>query len=89
MCWSSVAVDLLPDTQNYALHMRRECRKRFPRHRLQWKPLVSDPGMHDARDARAVIHGLSWGMSGSLTGSGGETFPEFPAHAQPAILPIW
>ena len=28
------------------LHMRRECRERFPRHRLQRKPLVSDPGMH-------------------------------------------
>ena len=26
--------------------MRRECRERFPRHRLQRKPLVSDPGMH-------------------------------------------
>ena len=29
----------------------------FPRHRLQWKPLVSDPGMHHGvRDARAVMH---------------------------------
>ena len=27
-------------------HMRRECRERFPRHRLRRKPLVSDPGMH-------------------------------------------
>ena len=26
--------------------MRRECRERFPRHRLKRKPLVSDPGMH-------------------------------------------
>ena len=26
--------------------MRRECRERFTRHRLQRKPLVSDPGMH-------------------------------------------
>ena len=26
--------------------IRRECRERFPRHRLQRKPLVSDPGIH-------------------------------------------
>ena len=32
------------------LPMRRECRERFPRHRRQMKPLVSDPGM------RAVLH---------------------------------
>ena len=38
-------MDLLPDTQNCGLHMRRECRERFPRHRPQRKP-VSDPGMH-------------------------------------------
>ena len=35
---------LLPDTENCWLRMRRECRERFPRHRLQRKPLVSDPG---------------------------------------------
>ena len=28
----------------------------FPRHRLQGKPLVSDPGMHHLRDASAVMH---------------------------------
>ena len=37
---------LLPDTWNCGLCMRRECRERFPRHRLQKKPLVSDPDMH-------------------------------------------
>ena len=44
---------LLPDTQNCGLRMRRECRERFPRHRLQRKPLVNDPGMHHGtwRDA--------------------------------------
>ena len=26
--------------------MRREWKGRFPRHKLQMKPLVSDPGMH-------------------------------------------
>ena len=55
--------------------MRRE---RFPRHRLQRKPSVSDPGMH---------HG-TWCMSGSLTHGDGKTFPVLPAHAQPAILRV-
>ena len=35
---------LLPDTQNCGLRRYRECRERFPHHRLQMKPLVSDPG---------------------------------------------
>ena len=52
--------------------MRRECRERFPRNRLQRKPLVSDPGM---------LHGTSithvpWCMSGSLTSGGGENGPD-------------
>ena len=48
--------------------MRRECRKRFPRHQRQRKPLVSDTGMH---------HGthVPWCMSGSLTRGGGENVP--------------
>ena len=37
---------LLPDTRNCGLRMRRECRERFPHHRLQRKPLVSDPDIH-------------------------------------------
>ena len=42
----------------------------FSRHRLQRKPLVSDPGMnHDPR----VTH-VSWCMSESLTRGGRETF---------------
>ena len=53
---------LLPDTQNCGLRMRRECRERFPRHRLQRKPLVSDPGM---RHGTCVPH-VRWCMSGSL-----------------------
>ena len=58
--------------------MRRLCRERFPRRRLQRKPLVSDPGM---RRARGVVHvGIvnPW-WRGEL----------FPAHAQPAIFSIW
>ena len=76
---------LLKDTQNYGLRMRRECRERFPRQRLQRKPLVSDPGMHHG----TCVTYVSWCMSGSLTCGGGENVPVFPAHAQPAILRIW
>ena len=51
--------------------MRRGCRERFPHHRLQRKPLVSDPGMqHDT----CVTHVLGC-MSGSLTRGGGESIP--------------
>ena len=39
---------LLPDTYNCGLRMCREYRERFPRHRLERKPLASDPSMHDA-----------------------------------------
>ena len=49
------------------------------------KPLVSDPGMHHCT---CVTH-VPWCMSRSLTRGGGETFPAFPAHVQPAILRIW
>ena len=42
--------------------MRRECWERFPRHRLQRKPLVSDPDMHHGT---YVTH-VPWCMSGSL-----------------------
>ena len=73
---------LLTDTKNCGLRMHRECWERFPRHRLQRKPLASDPGMH---------HGtcVTWCMSGSLTRGGGEMFPAYPAHVQPANLRIW
>ena len=43
---TSTCMDLLPDTQNCGLRMRREFRERFPRRRLQRKPIVSDPSMH-------------------------------------------
>ena len=46
--------------------MRRECREHFPRHRLQRKPRVSDPGMHYGT---CVTH-VPWCMSGSLARSG-------------------
>ena len=81
----SYSMGLLPDTQNCGLRMRRECRERFVHRRLQRKPQASDPGMHHGT---CVTH-VSWCMSGSLMRNGGETFPAFPAHAQPAILRIW
>ena len=62
--------------------MHRECRERFPRHWLQRKLLVSDPGMHHDT---CVTH-VPWCKSGSLTRGRGKTFPAFPAHAQPAIF---
>ena len=53
--------------------------KVFPCRRLQWKPLVRDPGMHHDT---CVTH-VPWCMSGSLTRGGGEIVPAFPAHAHP------
>ena len=54
--------------------MRRECRERFPRHRLQRKPRVSDPDMHHDTCGMHV----PWCMSGSLTRGGGENVPGIP-----------
>ena len=48
--------------------MRRECQERFPHHRLQMKPLVSDPG---------VTH-LPWWMPGSQTRVSEENVPGLP-----------
>ena len=71
----TVSMGLLPDTQNYVLRMRRKCRERFPRHRLQRIPLVNDPGMHHGT---CVTH-VPWCMSGSLNHSGRENVPGIPA----------
>ena len=54
--------------------MRRECPERFPRHRLQRKPLVIDPGMYHGT---CVTH-VPWRMSGSLTRGNGENVPCIP-----------
>ena len=51
-----------------AVRMRLE---RFPDHRLQRKPLVSDPGMHHG----TCVTYVPWCMSGSLTRDGGENVP--------------
>ena len=57
----------------------------FPRHRLQRKPLVSNPGMHHGT---CVTH-VSWCMSGSLTRGGGENVPGIPGACALATLRIW
>ena len=64
-------IGLLLDTQNCGLHMRQECRKRFPCHWLQRKPLASDPSMHHGT---CVMH-VPWCMSGLLTRGGRENVP--------------
>ena len=51
--------------------MGQEYRERFPRHRFQRKPLVSDPDMHHGTCVKLV----PWWMSGSLTRGGGENVP--------------
>ena len=56
--------------------MRRECRERFPRHRFQRKPLVSDPDMYHGT---CVTH-VPWCMSGSLTHDGGENVLGIPGE---------
>ena len=58
----------------------------FPRHRLQRKPLVSNPDMHHGT---CVTH-VPWCMSGSLTRGGGENVPGIPgACANLNIFGIW
>ena len=51
--------------------MRQECRERFSRHRLQRKPLVSDPGMHHGT---CVMH-VPWCMSDRKPAVARKTFP--------------
>ena len=67
--WAYFAMGLLPDTLNDGLRMRRECRERFPRHRLQWKPLISDHSMHPGT---CVTH-VPWCMTGSQIRGGRES----------------
>ena len=51
--------------------MSRECRQCFPRQPIQWKPLVSDPGMHHG----TYVTYMPWCISGSLTRGGRENVP--------------
>ena len=54
--------------------MRQECRKCLSHHRLQRKPLVSDPGIHHGT---CVTH-VPWCTSGSLTCGGGQNVLGIP-----------
>ena len=54
--------------------MRWEYRERFPRHRLQRKPVVSDPGMHHGT---CITHVPGY-MPELLTRGGGENIPGIP-----------
>ena len=47
-CYSKFTLTMafLTEKQKCGLRMRWECRERFPRHRFQRKPLVSNSGMH-------------------------------------------
>ena len=55
--------------------MRRECWECFPHHRLQRKPLVSNPSMHHGT---CVTH-VPWCMLGSLTRGGEKNVPSIPS----------
>ena len=67
-------MDPLPITQNCVLRMGRECRERYPYHRLQIKPLVSDPGWdHGTCVTHAPCH-----MPSSLSRGGEENVPGIP-----------
>ena len=76
---------LLSDTQNYGCASAGNAGNVYP------SPQVNDPDMHHGT---CVTH-VPWCMPGSLTigflwnRPRGNTFPAFPAHAQPAILRIW
>ena len=71
--------------------MQQECRERFPRHRFQRKPLVSDPNMHHGT---CVTH-VPWCMSGFLTRGGEENVPGIPGACATgnfwylARVPFW
>ena len=54
--------------------VRRECWEHFPRHRLQRKPLISDPGMNHGTCATP----MPWCMLRSLTHGGEENIPRIP-----------
>ena len=49
--WSIASVSCLADMQNCGLHMRRECRERFPRHHG-----LAIPTCITARYACAMMH---------------------------------
>ena len=82
--WASCQIRKL-----WLLRMRRECRELFPRHRLQRKPLVSDPGM---RHSRAVMHvGIAnpWWWGKRSRHSRCVRYPQFYVHGKRSIVTQW
>ena len=78
------AMDLLPGKYNCTFRKHRECWEHFPHHRLQRKPLVSDPSMHHGT---CVTH-VPWCMSGLLTRGGRENVPGIPGACATSNLYI-
>ena len=74
-----VCMGLLSDTRKCRLRMRLECWESFPRHRLERRPLVSDPGMH----FRTCFTHVWWCMSGSLTRGEGKSYIYFRRMCSP------
>ena len=77
------AMGFLPVTENCGLRFRQECREPFPRHRLQRKPLIRDPGMHYGT---CVTH-VPCCMSGSLTCRGRENVSGIPGACATCNFP--
>ena len=73
------------EAKNCGMRMRREYQERFPRHRLQRKSLVSDPGMHHGT---CVTH-VPWCISGSLTRDCRGNVPGIPGACRTRNLRIW
>ena len=84
-CSGDSTMGLLPNTSNCGCACARNAGNVFP------ATAVSNPDMHHGT---CVTH-VPWCMPGSLTRvflwirRRGNTFPAFPAHAQPAILRFW
>ena len=71
--------------ENCGLRLRRECRKRFPRHHgLAIPTCITARAWRTCRDTcRDRLRAVSFEVGD------GKTFPAFSAHAQPAILRSW
>ena len=82
-----IDMGLLPDTQNCGLRMRQECRWRFPGPATDFKGnrYLAIPACITARASRTCRDACQ----DRQLAVAGDTFPAFPAHAQPAILCIW
>ena len=76
---------LLADSKIAGCACARNVGNVLPRHRLQRKPLVSDPGMHHGT---CVTH-VPWCMPGSPTRGDRENVPGIPGACASRYLCIW